>query len=219
MKIILFGATGMVGQGVLRECLQDAGVTEVLSVGRSALEEQHSKLKNLIHKDLLDYQAVESNLAGYDACFFCLGASAAGKTEQEYASINYDIPVAVGKTLARLKPGMTFIYVSGAGTDSSGKGRAMWARVKGKTENELLGLPLNAFMFRPAAIQPMHGEVSKTLAYRITIAFFKPLFPVVRGLFPGLVTTTERIGRAMLNIARSGNAERILESSAINAAA
>jgi uncharacterized protein YbjT (DUF2867 family) len=219
MKIILFGATGMVGQGVLRECLNDPSVTNVLSVGRSPLDIEHPKLRNLVLKDLLNYQAVEGELSGYDACFFCLGATAAGKTEQEYALVNHAIPVAVGETLARIRPGMTFIYISGAGTDSTEKGRTMWARVKGKTENALLAMSLSAYMFRPAAIQPMHGEVSKTLAYRIGIAILRPVFPIFRGLFPGFITTTERIGRAMLNIARSGYAERILESRSINVAA
>lgn len=209
----------MVGQGVLRECLQDSGVTDVLAVGRTHTGIQHSKLRDLVLRDLLSYQTVEHELLGYDACFFCLGATAAGRTEEEYAAINHGIPVAVGTTLARVNPGMTFIYVSGAGTDSTEQGRIMWARVKGRTENDLLRLELNAFMFRPAAIQPMHGETSKTWAYRILIAAFKPVFPLLRGLFPGFVTTTERIGRAMLHIARTGNAERILENRSINIAA
>jgi len=219
MKILLFGATGMVGQGVLRECLQESGVTEVLAVGRTPTAIQHSKLKDLVQNDLMNYRPIEQELRGYDACFFCLGATAAGRTEEEYAAINYEVPVAVGTTLAQLNPGMTFIYVSGAGTDSTEHGNIMWARVKGRTENKLLNLPLNAFMFRPAFIQPMHGEISKTRAYRIFIAAFKPVFPLMRTLFPGFVTTTDRIGRAMLNIARNGNTKRILESRDINSAA
>jgi uncharacterized protein YbjT (DUF2867 family) len=209
----------MVGQGVLRECLQDSGVTHVLAVGRLPTGLQHPKLRDLVHRDLLNTQGFEHELAGYDACFFCLGATAAGRTEEEYAAINHAIPVAAGTALARINPGMAFIYVSGAGTDSTEKGRVMWARVKGRTENDLLRLKLNAFMFRPGAIQPMHGERSKTLAYRILIAAFKPFFPVMRRLFPGAVTTTERIGRAMLHIARNGYPDRILESRDINAAA
>lgn len=219
MNILLFGASGMVGQGVLRECLSDAGVARVLSVGRSLTGIQHPKLSELQLTDLRDHRAVEQDFAGVDACFFCLGASAAGRSEAEYAAINYDIPVAVGATLARLNPGMTFIYVSGAGTDSTERGRIMWARVKGRTENELLGMKLNSFMFRPALIQPMHGEISRTPLYRIFITVFKPLFPLLRVLFPGFVTTTERIGVAMLNIARKGSAVRILESRDINDAA
>ncbi len=219
MKVLLFGATGMVGQGVLRECLQDSGVTHVLAVGRIPTAIGHPKLRDLILTDLLSYQNVEPELAGYDACFFCLGATAAGRTEAEYAAINHAIPVAVGTTLARVNPGMTFIYVSGAGTDSTEQGRIMWARVKGRTENDLLRLALNAFMFRPAIIQPMHGEISKTWAYRVLIATFKPIFPLLRRLFPGFVTTTERIGRAMLHVARTGNTERVLENRNINIAA
>lgn len=219
MKVLLFGATGMVGQGVLREGLNDSVVTEVLAVGRIPTGIQHPKLTDLVHSDLLNYQTVEDKLAGYDACFFCLGATAAGRTEEEYAAINQAIPVAVGTTLARINPGMTFIYVSGTGTDSTEKGRIMWARVKGRTENELLRLPLNAFIFRPAMIQPMHGEISKTPAYRLLITACKPLFPLLRRLFPGFVTTTEHIGRAMLHIAKNGNAERVLESRNINLAA
>ncbi|MES2279836.1 MAG: NAD(P)H-binding protein [Pseudomonadota bacterium] len=219
MKVIIFGATGMVGQGVMRECLNDAGVTEVLSVGRTLTGLQHAKLKELVHGDLLDYTAVEKQLAGYDACFFCLGATAAGRTEAEYAAINYAIPVAAGTALARLNPGMTLTYVSGAGTDSTGQGRIMWARVKGRTENDLLRLPLKAFMFRPGAIQPMNGEVSKTVAYRVLITLFKPLFPVMRGLMPDSITTTERMGLAMLNVARAGYSRPILEVRDINAAA
>ena len=219
MKVILFGATGMVGQGVMRECLQDAGVTEVLSVGRTLTSLQHAKLKELVHRDLLDYSAVGKQLAAYDACFFCLGATAAGRTEAEYAAINHAIPVAAGTALARIKPGMTFVYVSGAGTDSTGQGRIMWARVKGRTENELLRLPLKAFMFRPGAIQPMNGEVSKTVAYRVLIAIFKPLFPVMRSLQPDSITTTERMGLAMLNVAKAGYSRPILEVRDINAAA
>jgi uncharacterized protein YbjT (DUF2867 family) len=218
MKVLLFGATGMVGLGVLRECLLDPGVTAVLSVGRTTTGVHDPKLKELVLGNLLDYGAVEGELIGYDACFFCLGATAAGRTEAQYAAINEVIPLAVGTTLARLNPGMAFAYVSGAGTDSTGSGRIMWARVKGRTENALLGLALKSFMFRPAMIQPMHGERSKTAAYRVFIAAFRPLFPLLRGLFPGLVTTTERIGRAMLRVAREGHSTRILESRDINAA-
>jgi hypothetical protein len=188
-------------------------------VGRTLTGLQDAKLKELVHRDLLDYSAVERQLAGYDACFFCLGATAAGRSEAEYAAINHAIPVAAGAALARIRPGMSFVYVSGAGTDSTGQGRIMWARVKGRTENELLRLPLKAFMFRPGAIQPMNGEVSKTVAYRVLIAIFKPLFPVMRGLRPDSITTTERMGLAMLNVARAGYARQILEVRDINAAA
>jgi len=216
MKVIIFGVSGMVGQGVLRECLADSQVTAVLSVGRSGTDTKHPKFQEIVHRDLLDLQALEPELAGYDACFFCLGATAARLTEAAYAAINHDIPVAVGTVLARINPGMTFVYVSGAGTDSSEQGRTMWARVKGKTENDLLRLDLNAYMLRPAFIQPMHGEVSKTAIYRFAIAALGPVFPILRLLFPGFVTTTERLGRVMLVLARAGNAKRVLETRDVN---
>lgn len=218
MKIILFGASGMVGQGVLRECLNDAEVSEVLCVGRSALALTHPKLKTLIVKDMRDYASVQMQLVGYDACYFCLGASAAGKSEADYAAVNYDIPMAIGKTLAQLKPQMSFIYVSGKGTDSSAQGGVMWARVKGRTENDLLALPLKAYMFRPGMIEPMHGEVSRTLLYSVPIALMKPVFPWMRKRFPHYVTSTEAIGRAMLNVTRRGYALKRLESIDINKA-
>ena len=158
MNVVLFGATGMVGQGVLRECLLDQKVQTVLSIGRSATGQAHPKLRELVRKDLLDFSPIEAQLIGFDACFFCLGVSSAGMTEEAYRRVTYDITMAAAQTLARLNPAMTFIYVSGAGTDSTERGRIMWTRVKGKTENALLRLPFKAaYMFRPAAIQPLHG--------------------------------------------------------------
>lgn len=216
MKIILYGASGMVGQGVLRECLNDQGVTQVLAVGRMAVNIPHPKLRDLVLMDFLNYSAAEQELAGYDACFFCLGSTAAGRTEAQYAAINHDIPVAAGTALAKINPGMTFIYVSGAGTDSTAKGRIVWARIKGQTENDLLRLPLKTYVFRPAAIQPMHGEVSKTLGYRVFIAVLRPVFPLMRTLLPAFATSTENMGRAMLKVARGGYSTRILESRDIN---
>jgi uncharacterized protein YbjT (DUF2867 family) len=138
MKVILFGATGMVGQGALRECLLDPEVEAVLTVGRSATGQQHAKLRELVHKDLLSYSAIEGELAGYDACFFCLGVTSAGMSEAEYTRVTYDIALAAAQTLVRTSPGMTFIFVSGLGTDSTEQGRTMWARVKGRTENALM---------------------------------------------------------------------------------
>lgn len=220
MKAILFGATGMVGQGVLRECLLDPHVEQVLSVVRSASTQQHSKLAELVRKDLFDYSDLESRLAGYDACFFCLGVTSSGMTEQEYFHITYDLTMAAAQTLVRLNPAMTFLYVSGQGTDSSEKGRSMWARVKGKTENALLRLPFKAaYMFRPGVIQPMHGIQSKTSSYRVLYAVAKPFLPILRRLFPQYVTTTELLGRAMLRVSRDGYRKRTLESRDINEAA
>jgi uncharacterized protein YbjT (DUF2867 family) len=220
MRVILFGATGMVGQGVLRECLLDDGVEWVLAIGRSATGQQHAKLRELVHKDLLDYSAIEGELSGYDACFFCLGVSSAGMSEQDYTRVTYDLTLAAARVLARLNPDMTFIYVSGAGTDSSEKGRAMWARVKGRTENALLGLPFKAkYMFRPGFIQPLHGITSKTKLYRAIYAVMGPLYPVWKAVFPKYVTTTEQVGRAMLRVARKGAPKPVVENSDINALA
>ncbi len=220
MKVILFGATGMVGQGVLRECLTDAAVERVLAVVRSPMSRSHPKLEALVHRDFTDYSAVESKLAGHDACFFCLGVSAAGMKEQDYRRVTYDFTLAAAQTLARLDPSMTFIYVSGEGTDSSGKGRAMWARVKGETENALLRLPFEAaFMFRPGLIEPGPGIVSRTRLYRAIYAVAKPLFPVVRVLAPNMVTTTEQLGRAMLEVSKHGASTKVLTAREINARA
>jgi uncharacterized protein YbjT (DUF2867 family) len=217
MNVILFGATGMVGQGVLRECLLDPDVQTVLSVGRSATGQQHQKLRELVHPDLLNFSAIENELAGFDACFFCLGVTSVGMTEERYRRITHDITIAAAQTLARLNPRMTFIYVSGMGTDSSERGRAMWARVKGKTENALLHLPFKAtVMFRPAAIVPLHGVRSKTTVYRVFYAVLAPLLPAMKKFLPKYVTTTEQVGLAMLKIAKQGSPKPVLENSDIN---
>jgi uncharacterized protein YbjT (DUF2867 family) len=212
MKIILFGTTGMVGQGALRECLLDLGVQHVLSIVRNPSGQKHAKLTELVHKDFFDYAVVESQFIGYDACFYCAGPSAAGMTEQAYTHLTYDMTMAAAQTLARLNPAMTFIYVSGAGTDSTEQGRTMWARVKGKTENALLRLPFKAaYMFRPGVIQPLHGIQSKTSSYRVFYALAKPIFPILKWLAPRHVTTTEHLGRTMIRVAQDGFPKRILE--------
>jgi uncharacterized protein YbjT (DUF2867 family) len=217
MKILLFGATGMVGQGVLRECLLDVGVDGVVSIGRGVTGQQHPKLRELRHDDFLDFSPIEDQLSGFDACFFCLGVSSAGMTEQQYERITYGFTIAAARVLARLNPNMTFIYVSGMGTDSSERGRSMWARVKGKTENELLRLPFRAaYMFRPGAIVALHGVKSKTRLYRILYVPLGPLLPLLYTLFPKYVTTTEQIGRAMLKVAKQGWTKSVLETSDIN---
>ena len=217
MKVILFGATGMVGQGVLRECLLDPGVQQVLSVVRTPTHEQHAKLRELVHADFFDYSTIEPDLTGYDACFFSLGVSSAGMDESKYKHLTYDLTLAAATTLAKLNPAMTFLYVSGAGTDSTERGRIMWARVKGKTENDLLKLPFRAaYMFRPGLIQPLHGIRSKTRVYQIFYNVLNPIFPLVKAAFPKSVTTTEQVGRAMLQVARHGFPRPILESKDIN---
>ncbi len=218
MDVVLFGATGMVGQGVLRECLLDPDVHRVLSVGRSATGQQHPKLREIVRDNLFDFTDIAPDLSGFDACFFCLGVSAAGKTEDQYRRVTYDITLAAASILATLNPGMTFIYVSGSGTDSSERGRTMWARVKGRTENALLRLPFKAaYMFRPAGIQPMHGETSKTRLYRVFYVIARPLMPLLKRLLPKYMSTTEQIGRAMISAARNGAPKAILETEDINA--
>ena len=220
MKAILFGATGMVGQGLLRECLLDPTVEHVLSIARNPAGPQSAKLSQLVHKDFFDFSPVESQLTGYDSCFYCAGPSSAGMTEESYFHATYDMTLAAGQTLARLNPTMTFLYVSGAGTDSTEKGRTMWARVKGKTENALLRLPFKAaHMFRPAVIQPMHGIQSKTASYRILYTVMNPVLPMLRWLLPQYVTTTEILGRAMIGVAQKGHPKHILETRDINQAA
>jgi uncharacterized protein YbjT (DUF2867 family) len=225
MKVILFGATGMVGQGVLRECLLASDVERVLAVVRGGTGQEHEKLRELVHTNFADFTAIESELAGWDACFFCLGVSSAGMKEPDYARVTFDFTLAAARVLSRLNPGMTFVYVSGAGTDASERGRAMWARVKGRTENALLQLPFKAaFMFRPGFIQPRHGIVSRTRLYRVLYAALGPLYPGLKVVFPGLVTTTEKVGRAMLRVARDrppagGRPNAVLENRDINALA
>jgi hypothetical protein len=217
MRVILFGATGMVGQGVLRECLLDPGVQEILSIGRTATEQHHSKLRQLAHTNFFDFSAMERELSGFDACFFCLGVSSAGMAEADYRRVTYDITLAAAGILVKLNSGMTFIYVSGTGTDSTERGRSMWARVKGQTENALLRLPFKAaYMFRPGIIVPLHGVRSKTRLYRITYSLTAPLLRFRYPKFPRYMTTSERIGRAMIRIVRNGSPKSVLENSEIN---
>src|ERR1700730_16846044 len=207
----------MVGQGVLRECLLDPDVESGLAVVRNASLPQHDKLREVVRQDVLDLAAIEDRLSGYDACFFCLGVSSVGMKEETYRRVTYDLTVSVAKTLAKLNPTMTFIYVSGAGTDSTECGRMMWARVKGKTENALLQMPFKAvYMFRPGYIQPLHGVRTKTKWYGAVYAMMGPLYPVWKLLFPKYVTTTECVGRAMLNVAKRGAPKPVLESQDIN---
>lgn len=217
MKVLIFGATGMVGQGVLRECLLDSGVEAVVTVGRSATGQSDPKLHDIVHAELTDYAAIEPRLAGFDACFFCIGVASAGMSEADYRRVTYDVTLAAAQTLARLNPAMVFVYVSGTGTDSSEKGRWMWARVKGATENALLRLSFKAaYMFRPGMIRPLHGIVSKTALYRVLYTVLDPVIPLLQRAFPNAMTTTEQVGKAMLAVARTGAPKRILENADIN---
>jgi uncharacterized protein YbjT (DUF2867 family) len=207
----------MVGQGVLRECLLDAEIESVLSIGRTSTGQTHRKLREMVRKDMFSYADVENELRGYDACFFCLGVTSAGMAEADYRHLTSDLTMAAAEVLARVNPMMTFIYVSGAGTDSSERGRAMWARVKGATENALMRLPFRAaYMFRPGMIQPMHGERSKTKLYRVMYVMTGLLIPLLIRVFPKYVTTTERMGRAMIEVAKHGAPKKLLETQDIN---
>jgi uncharacterized protein YbjT (DUF2867 family) len=218
MKVILFGATGMVGQGCLRECLLGASVESVIAVGRSPTGQRHAKLREILHDNFFDFSAIESQLAGLDACFFCLGVSSLGMREERYRRLTYDITLAAEKTLSRLNPGMVFIYVTGRGSDSTEQGPLMWARVKGKTENDLLKLPFKAaYMFPPAAIQPLHGIRSKTAWVQGIYVVGAPLLALLNRVAPKYMTTTEQVGRAMIKVAREGFPRPVLESEDINA--
>ena len=217
MKVIVFGATGMVGQGVLRECLLAPDVDEVITIGRTPLDATHPKQRNIILADLFDYRAIQSHLVGYDACFFCLGVTSVGLTEERYRHLTYDITMAAATTLAKLNPQMVFVYVTGRGTDSTERGSVMWARIKGKTENDLLKLPFKAaYMFRPAGIQPLHGIRSKTAWYQAAYVVAAPLLTFLNKVAPNYMTTTEQVGRAMLAVARHGYPKPLLESEDIN---
>jgi uncharacterized protein YbjT (DUF2867 family) len=217
VKVVLFGATGMVGRGVLRECLLDPDVESVLAVVRNASLPPHDKLREIVHQDVYDLATIEGRLSGYDACFFCLGVSSVGMKEETYRRVTYDLTVSVAKTLARLNPTMTFIYVSGARTDSTEHGRRMWARVKGRTENTLLEIPFKAvYLFRPAYIQPLHGVRTKTAWYGALYAVMRPFYPLLKMLFPNYVTTTECLGRAMLSVTTRGFPKPVLENRDIN---
>jgi len=213
VKVILFGATGMIGQGVPRECLLASDVDRVVTVGRSPTGVSNPKLREIVHKDLWNFRPIEAQLVGLDACFFCLGITSAGMSEADYTRVTYEITMAAANVLLRLNPAMIFVFVSGAGTDSTEHGRLMWARVKGRTENALLRMPFKAaYMFRPGVVQPMHGVQSRTAAYRILYSITAPLIPLLRRLFPNQILTTEEMGQAMLNAVRRGTSTRVLES-------
>jgi len=216
MNVLLFGATGMVGDGVLHVCLADSRVTTVLAVGRSPIGVTHAKLEELRRTNFFDFTDLAAELATVDACFFCLGVSSAGMSEAEYARQTFDITLGAGRALAAARPGATFCYVSGAGTDTSESSRSMWARVKGRTENALLRLPLEAFMFRPGLIKARPGKKSKTPLYRVLYVVLTPLYPLLKRIARLNVTTAENIGRAMIAVAADGYSKRILESTDIN---
>jgi len=212
MDILIFGATGMVGQSVLRECLNARDVGRVVAVGRTRTDIDHPRLSNVVTSDLTDLRAVAAELSPFDACFFCLGVSSVGMSELDYTRITYDLTMSVAQFLVRANPAMTFVYVTGAGTDSSERGKRMWARVKGKTENDLMKLGFKgAYMFRPGVIQPLHAVRSKTALYRIAYIFAKPLFWLLHAVSPRSLVTSVEVGLAMLSVARRGYPKPILE--------
>lgn len=213
MKAVIFGASGMVGQSVLRECLIDDSVDSIISVGRSTISVTHPKLKNLIHADFLDFSPLTNEFKGVDVCFYCLGIASAGLSEEEYKKITCNYTVAAAKILLKINPKITFIFISGAGADSSEKGRIMWARVKGKTENALLALKFQSvYAIRPAFIQPLNGITSRTRLYRVLYLVFWPFMPLIKWLAPNSVITTEALGKVMIHIARKGALKHLLES-------
>lgn len=208
IKAVITGVTGMVGEGVLHECLLHPEVESVLVINRKSCGVKHEKLKEIIHKDFFNLSSIENQLAGYNACYFCAGVSSVGKKEDEYKHITYDLTMNFAKTALNLNPDMTFCYVSGSGTDSSEKGKVMWARVKGKTENDLLNLPFKAaYMFRPGYIQPTKGLKNVYKIYK----FFTPFYPIFRRLFPKYVVTLEELGLAMIKVTLFGSEKKILE--------
>jgi uncharacterized protein YbjT (DUF2867 family) len=217
MKVVVFGATGMVGEAVLLECLEDPEVNRVLAIVRRSTGRQHDKLEEILHRDFTDYTAIRDHFEGLDACFFCLGISSAGMDEDEYRIITYDFAMAAARTLLAANLDLVFCFVSGEGTDSTEEGRVMWARVKGKTENDLLELPFRAaYMFRPGYIHPLKGVAPRERWIRFSYAFIRPIYPVLRRVFSSHVTSTENVGRAMIRAVRNGYGTPILENDDIN---
>jgi uncharacterized protein YbjT (DUF2867 family) len=214
MKVIIFGATGMIGQGVLRESLLAADVEQVLAVVRTPTGVRHRKLREVRLADFADLTPIVDDLAGSDACFYCLGASSVGMDEAAFTRVCYEYPLAAARTLATINPDLTFVYVSGAGTDPAG--RQMWARVKGRTENAIIEMFPNGYAFRPGFVQPRFGVTSKTGWYRIFYGLTAPLFPLLDRLAPRFFTTSDRLGRAMLHAARTGFATHVVQNRDLN---
>jgi len=218
MNIAIFGASGMVGQGAMRVCLNDPEVQRVVSVVRAPTGIRHGKLREVLHLDFLDFAPIENELTDLDACLYCLGVSSSGMNEASYARVIYGFTIAAANTLLRGNPSLSFVFVSGAGTDSTERGRVMWARVKGKTENALLAMPFRAaYMFRPGIIQPLDGIESKTPSYRILYRYSGPLLTLMRHIFPRYVVTTSELGCAMLAAAKRSTEKRVVEAKDIRA--
>ncbi|PYP66817.1 MAG: epimerase [Gemmatimonadetes bacterium] len=212
MNVVIFGATGMVGQGVLRECLLDREITRVVIVGRTAPPANDPKLHALVVPDLFDLSPVAAELTDLDACFYCIGVTSLGMSEAEYARVTHDLTLSIASRLVANNPRLAFVFVSGGGADSSERGRVMWARVKGRTENALLAMPFRSVtIVRPGLIVPLHGITSRTGWYNVFYGLMRPFLPLFQRVTPGYVTTTERLGRAMIRIARGGFDRQVLE--------
>lgn len=208
IKAIITGVTGMVGEGVLLECLQNPAVESVLVLGRRTCGYQHPKLKEVVHADLYDIESIASQLAGYNACYFCLGTSSVGMKEPDYFKVTYTLTLRIAKVLAQQNPGMTFCYVSGAATDGTEKGSSMWARVKGKTENDLAKLPFKqVFNFRPGYMHPTPGQRNALSYYR----WIKWIYPFFRAVTPGWVSTLQELALAMIHVTEAGYPNQVLE--------
>jgi hypothetical protein len=216
IKAIVTGVTGMVGEGVLTECLQDTRVEAVLVINRKPCGVSHPKLKEIIHKDFFDLSAIEDQLSGYNACYFCLGVSSVGMKEPEYYKLTYTLTMHVAQTLSKLNSDMTFCYISGASTDSTEQGRSMWARVKGKTENDLMKLPFKqVFAFRPGMMKAHKGAKNTLTLYK----YLSWLYPIIKALAPNSACTLAEVGQAMINVTLHGYGTRVLEVRAIISAA
>lgn len=216
MKVIITGTTGMVGKGVLIECLEREDVTSVLSISRRSVELNHPKLTELIHKDFSEFQSIQDQLRGYDACFACMGVSSAGMNEQDYTRLTFEYTIALADVLFKTNPEMIYTYVSGQGTDSTEKGRSMWGRVKGKTENTLLNMGFKqAYMFRPGGIIPVKGVSPSSKLYKVLIDRMTWLIKLLKKVFPNSIVSTAEIGQAMINVVNNGYDRNVLKPSDI----
>ena len=207
MKVIITGASGMVGEGVMLECLAHPDVEQVLIINRKTAGHTHPKLREILHADFFDLKPIEAELKDYNACFFCAGVSSVGRSKEEYQRVTYDLTVSVARSLEKLNPATTFCYVSGKSTDSSEHGKVNWARVKGATENELMRIFKNAYMFRPAMMKRVPGQKNAYKGYQ----YFEWIYYIGRPLFPNLFCTLNEVGLAMINASRKGYPQHILE--------
>jgi nucleoside-diphosphate-sugar epimerase len=215
IRVIITGSTGMVGRGVLLECLESPDVESILLVSRKPCDITHRKIRDILHRDFSDFSSIRDQLRGYDACFFCLGVSALGMSEERYTDLTYSLTRRFAEAILQVNPGAMFVYVSGTGTDSSERGRTMWARIKGKTENAVLSMGFrDAYAFRPGLILPEKGVKSRTAWYSVVYVLLKPFFPLLKK--SESVTTTAKVGQAMINAAISGCTKKHLENKDIN---